>query len=92
MALRDTYQTSTIKSGGGNFYFHNNSSNGFTFTLYEVDESGNSPETIKRNFYVGPKSDNPVILISGFVDGTYNQDELAIFKGNDAHITVTCYV
>lgn len=86
-----TYQTSTIKSGGGYFYFHNNSQYGHTFTLYEVDESGNPPETVKSSFYVGPNSDSPVINVSNFVDGTNNQAELVLFKGNDTYITVTCY-
>lgn len=86
-----TYQTSMIRSGGGDFYFHNNGSSGYTFTLYEVDEEGNPPEVVKSNFYVGPHSNSPVINVRNFVDGTNNQAELVLFKGNDVYITVTCY-
>ncbi|WHF43837.1 hypothetical protein QKW34_14565 [Bacillus licheniformis] len=43
-----TSQTPIIKSSGGKFYFHNNSFYGFTFTLYEVDGAGSTPEIARK--------------------------------------------
>lgn len=86
-----TSQTPIIKSGGGKFYFHNNSFYGFTFTLYEVDGAGSTPEIARKNIYAGPKSNSPVIDVSDFTDGANKKAELVLFKGNDTYITVTCY-
>ena len=45
----------------------------------------------QNEFYVGPKSNSPVIDVSDFTDGANKKAELVLFKGNDTYITVTCY-
>ncbi|AJY77621.1 hypothetical protein VN24_09160 [Paenibacillus beijingensis] len=86
-----TYQSPTIKSGGGYFQacLLSSSGSGYTFTLYEVDESGNPPETVGTAFI--SKGSCKTFYVNNYVDGTNDQAELVLFKGNDSYVKVSFY-
>ncbi|MDI5791087.1 hypothetical protein PO124_29895 [Bacillus licheniformis] len=84
-----TSQTPIIKSSGGKF-ISQQQLYGFTFTLYEVDGAGSTPE-IARKISTSDRKQQSGDRCQQFTDGANKQAELVLFKGNDTYITVTCY-